>query len=174
MADPVATNQVDVCNAIVTRLIAEISGFNASTCFLTCQPLQELPENIKTGAVVCSVSPAGGPFDESAYAGGGENVLIEDAAVHVVLYNNVRTDRRRHDVESLTKASEGLLTVKRLVLKALAGHRLQDGSSNELLVEHGVMPIQSDSPRSQWDDEKRRGIGDIGLLFRTPFLWDLS
>ncbi|MCC7424925.1 MAG: hypothetical protein IT428_32035, partial [Planctomycetaceae bacterium] len=56
-----ATNHVDILDAVVTRLRAQVSGFNAVTCFISDVP--EPPANVAS-QLFATVAPTGSQFDQ--------------------------------------------------------------------------------------------------------------
>lgn len=170
MTNPISTDHVTVLEAVARRLRQEIDEFNDSTCIITTSPPREVPQNIQHN-VFCSVSPTDGSFDDSWMAGGGVEAVREDAGVIIVLMSSMKLDRIGHNSSLLADQSRGLLIVKQKILKALTSHRLADTSGNFLLTDE-MMPSRSESPQSGSDSGKE--VGDIALVFQTPFLWDLS
>ena len=172
MADPVKTTEIDVLTAVVDRLRDQISEFTDSTCFLTSQPLQSIPSNVRDN-LFCTVSPMSSTFEQDVFDGAGANAICEDAGVYVVVYNAIRLDRVGADTSLLTHASRGLLKIKQDILAALAGHRLVDGSANELLIRE-MAPMSADAINSGQLEKRPEHVGDMGLVFNTPFEWSLS
>jgi hypothetical protein len=170
MSNPVATDHVTVLEAVARRLRDEVDEFNESTCIVTANPPRDIPPNINHN-VFCTVSPTDGNYDESAFVGGAENSLIEEAGVMIVLMSSVKLDRVGHNSEILAHESRGLLQIKAKILKTLTGHQLKDTSGNWLLTEY-MRPIRSESPQS--GEDSGRDIGDLAIVFATPFLWDLT
>lgn len=155
--------------AVVTRLISAVNKFTDTNCFLTAEPPDEPPANVRNN-VFCTVSPTNGQFDQEALIGGGFNTVFEEAGVEVVIFNAVKLDRVGHDSALMTEASRGLLVLKLAILKALSGHDLQDGSGNEILI-NLMAPLKSENPRSS--KGKDGAVGDLSLQFSTDFEWDL-
>lgn len=164
------TDQVDVLQAVVSRLIREVDKFTDTNCFLTAEPPDEPPANVRNN-LFCTVSPTNGQFDQGVHEGGGINTTFEDAGVEIVIFNAVKLDRVGHDSALLTEASRGLLVLKKQILKALSGHDLQDGNGEEILI-NLMAPLLSKNPRSS--KGKEGAVGDLSLQFSTDFEWDLT
>lgn len=160
----VATNQVDVLNAVVARLIAQVSGLNSSTCFISDTP--EPPAASQNNLFV-TVAPTGGRFDEEAQIGAGAAELIEYVGFAVTIWSAMKLDRNEHANYLLTDATRGLLAVKKSVLKALVGHNLQVTGGDALVAY--IRAINSSPP-----GYTQGGLGRITLTFSSEFLWDLS
>jgi hypothetical protein len=166
----IATDQTTVLERVVARLIAQVDDFRSNTCFLTAQPLQEPPQSTQNN-LFCTVSPSTATFEGDVFEGAGANGVFEDAAVVVCVYNAIRLDRSGHDAELLTHSARGLLKLKQDILKALAGHDLADLAGNQILLHH-IEPERAEDIRSMW--EKPNALGDMALVFKTEFEWDLS
>lgn len=164
MNDPIPTTQEAVLQAIVDRLREQLD-LNPSTCFLSIDP--EPCANISHNLFL-TVSPDGGQFREGEFAGAGENLVIENTHAVITIFSQIRLDRVEHATSFLTDNARGVLTMKRKVLKALAGHILVDTDGNALLVDY-LEPVSAPRPQSD-----RAKIGDVQLWFSTNFHWDLS
>lgn len=160
----VATDQIAVLNAVVARLIAQVSGLNASTCFISDSP--EPPAASQNNLFV-TVAPVGSRFDEEAQVGAGAAELIEYAGVSVTIWSDMKLDRNEQAKYLLTDASRGLLAVKKAILKALVGHNLQVSGGDGLVA---YMRAVNCSPPGY----TQGGLGRMTLMFSTEFLWDLS
>lgn len=164
------TDQVTVLQAVVSRLIREVDKFTDTNCFLTAEPPDEPPANVRNN-VFCTVSPTNSKFDQDALVGGGLHTVFEEAGVQIVIFNSVKLDRVGHDSALLTEASRGLLILKKQILKALSDHDLQDGNGKEILI-NLMAPLLSENPRSS--KGKEGAVGDLSLQFSTDFEWDLT
>lgn len=167
--DAFPTDQATVLSRVLVRMIDTIGEFNESTCFLTAQPLQEPIASVQNN-LFCTVSPTSGTYDESVFVGAGEHCVIENGGIIIVVYNAMRLDRSSHDSILLTDATRGLLTLKWKIIKALAGHVLQDQEGNSILV-NPMAPERAEDIRSMW--ERPVGLGDMALVFSTDFEWDI-
>ena len=166
----VTTTQEALLEAIVARLIAQVTAFTTKTCFITAKPLDD-PSAAVRSDIFATVSPTDGSFGPE-FEGGGDSQVVERAGVIVVVYSAVRLDPTQRDTAVLTHDTLGLLEYKRLVLKALAGWIPLDGSSNPLLI--GEMePLSSGAPASGWT-QKNRAWADVSITFGTDFDWDVT
>ena len=160
------TTHVVILNAIVDRLISQIDEFNRSTCVISIDPMPAV--NIDHN-LFCTVSPNDGSFLEDVFVGAGENSLIEQTATVVTLWSAIRLGRRGVDKELLTNRSRGLLTKKRDILKALTGYMLTDGEDD--ILTNYLQPISAMRPMPPEPEER---LGDMQLVFKTEFEWDLA
>lgn len=171
MANPVATDQSTVLQAVVNRLIARLGvayGLNSSNCFMSVEPeIVEIPRSHNFAVTVC---PVEAQFDQGALDGAGEYLCIEQAGVIVTPHTAIKLDRVEDFTAALTNATRGLLGMKKAILKAMkTSDRLQDGSGNELLVnlsqpERASMPVYN----------PQTSLSRLSVTFSTDFQWDLS
>lgn len=159
-----ATNHVDILNAVVARLQAQVTGFNSVTCFVSDVP--EPPANVAQ-QIFATVAPTSSQFDQANQIGGGANVLIEDAGITVTIFSKLTLDRVGQAAILLTETTKGLLVKKKQILKALVGWMPVDGSNNQIGVSH--MRALGCSPVGQYQDG-----GRMSIQFSSEFLWDLS
>lgn len=165
------TNQIDVLDAIVDRLRSQLPDVTESTCFLTAEPPDEVPPNVRSDWFV-TVSPGSGLFNDSDFAGGGVQATYEETEVVVGLYSKVKLDRVGHDESALMLAGRGLLALKHEVLKALCGFRPADDSAREVVGDE-VAPRRADVPRTMWSSGRPSGARLL-LTFAVNFDWNLS
>lgn len=163
-------DQVTVLQAVVDRLIAAVAttpALNDSTCFLSIEPDPPvmLPSNL-----FLTVAPNEGQFDPGLHDGGGIDQTTEEAGVVVSIFNRIHLDRGGRDGKLMSESARGLLTLKRLVLKALSGYDLS--VSGNPLLRNLMAPLKCSAPRRI--DEEGRLIGAISLYFSTDFDWDLQ
>ena len=160
----VPTTQVDVLTAIVKQLQTAL-GLTESACFLSVHPEAQPTVNQN---VWLTVSPEDGQFDDGAWGGGGQAVLIENTWAVITIFSAMRLDRPEHDVAFLTDVVRGVLTVKRKVLKALGTFDPVNSSADFILCQP-MAPTNSPRPLND-----RLRIGDCQLWFSTIFLWDIE
>ena len=160
------TTQVAVLQALVALLRTTLT-LNDRQCYEAPEPAVP-PTDPPGGDYVLTVAPADGRFDEAEQAGGGAAEVREEASVVVTICVHVDLDTADHLTRALYDAKRGLLSIKRLVLKTLAGQMLTSGT-NPLLTDY-MAALQSWKPRR---DESREWIM-IGVAFSTDFNWDLS
>lgn len=148
--------------AIVARLIAQVSGADAASCYLSIDD-GEIAGSADDFVLV--VSPHGGSFDDGALDGGGQNVAADYFAFSVTVYSAAMLDENHRDTVGLTDATRGLILKHREVLKALTVHDLLSGSDN----------ILRDVPMPTMYEFGKNGRGQIFVrqVFRLSFDWDL-
>lgn len=166
MPDIIPTTQDVVLDRVVARLIAQVSGLNAANCYQTVEPY---PSADVGHGTFCHVSPGPGQYGQEALAGGGINTPFENASTWVTVFTRVRLDQPNHAERILKDASRGLLTFKRLILKALVGHNLLDANGNPLLIDY-IYPTQATQPQLNEQDK----VAFVSVAFNTNFEWDLT
>ena len=164
----VATGQATVLQAVVDRLIAQVTSpvLTESTCFVCLDPDTEIPQ--RSSNLYVTVSPMDSQFDQPAIEGGGNVNSIEQSGVTVTMRSAIKLDKAGSASDALMHASRGLLLVKRQVLKALVGQQLQDGSGNDLLTSL-IAPLNGD--RGRYDEENM--IFRLSVSFALDYEWDL-
>lgn len=164
----VATSHKAVIEAVVARLIDQISVFNAKTMFLA-DSADAASSQPKKDKIWGCVIPMQGTPDDREFEGSGPAGLLERTGVTVIVFSNKRLDQAGESAIYMTDASSGLLELKRQVLKALCDWIPVDGSDNQLLV-NAVQPLHCDPPQKSTGDK----VGDLAITFSTDFEWDLS
>lgn len=154
-----------ILSAIVARLIAQVSGCNAATCYLCLNP--DAVPSPNPGDFVYVVAPTGGEFDDALFDGGGQNQATVNAGVIVKIHSPVQLDEARHDAQFLTHSTLGVLEKSRLVMKALADWSPADGGANEI-TRNPLIPANYGITHSQ------RQLGAVELTFHLTYDWDLS
>ena len=163
----VATTQVDVLEAVISRLISQLTELKASNCYLSLEPY---PDERITHPLCCIVSPMGGVYDATVFEGAGSNSLIENSGVIVSVWSNLKLDQSGHAERVLNDAARGLIVLKRKILMALTGHDLLDSDGNQILVAL-MAPRQAEHPQKGVMKDNLTGFS---LMFSTDFEWDLS
>lgn len=162
--------QTTVANSIVAALIAalDVSPYllTTTTCVVTDTPdlMPETNDNL-----MVTVTVGDGTFTMDVTGPGGAQVL-EEFSIEVRVWSRMMLDRLEQNYSALTDTSRGLLTIKRIILKTLAGQQLFDTNANPLLQKY-LQPDTSRHPPSAKDDD---GWSMFGLSFLTQFEWDLS
>ncbi len=170
MARASSTTLDEILTQIVTRLIDQITAATAATCYLSLDP-DSLP-SANPGGTFFVVSPAvTGSFDAGMFDGGGQNQTTVVWPIVVTVWNTSILDESGHDTQFLTNATLGVVINGTLVLKALAGHDLQDTADtpNEILNQP-IFPADSAIDRR----EPSKGKGFMQFGFNVMFDWDLS
>lgn len=166
----IATTLDIILTQVVARLIDQITDATTGTCYISLE-VDELPA-ANSGEFIFVVSPAiTGQFRAGLFDGGGVNQATCDWPVIVTLWSTVLRDESGHDTEFITNATRGIVINGTNVLKALAGHDLQDAEDtpNEILAQ-AIFP--SDAALDRREPPKGKGFMQFG--FGVLFDWDLS
>ena len=158
------TTQIKVLEAVVKALrdaIPQLQGEN--TCFLSMdpEPLHEERQNLF--ATVC---PMAGRFDDEIHH--GSDYANELSGVLITVWSGMKLDRPGGDKMMMTESARGLLSLKRLILKALNGLELKDKEGNTIVC-RPMRPLNAGHPQRRDEDK-----GSFSLSFATDFIWDLS
>ncbi len=170
MARAFSTTPDLIFTQIVARLIDQVSNANDSTCYISLDP-DDLPA-ANAGEFIFVVTPAvSGNFDDGLFDGGGQSQTTVRWPVVVTVWSTVIRDASGHDTQFLTHATLGIIAQGTLVLKALAGHDLQDAEDtpSEILAQP-IFP--SDAALDRRDPPSGKGFIQFG--FEVIFDWDLS
>ncbi len=158
------TTQTAILQAVAARIRSQVTRLDGENlCFLSMHPQ---PAHEMRQPLYATVAPMSGRYDDEIFDGSGDT--LEKSGVVITVWNDVKLDRQGGDERSLTDESRGLLTLKRLILKALSEHTLLDANSNKILKEP-MRPINSGHPNR--NDEEH---GSFSVSFSTDFVWDLS
>lgn len=155
--------------AIVARIIAQVSGANAATCYLCLNP-DTLPVP-NPGDFVYVVAPTSGRFDDRNWDGGGQDqATVDPAGVVVKIHSALQLDEAQREATFLTDTTHGILEKWRLVVKALTAPDWNPAASGsgDILVRDPLIPADFAMTRSN------RGLGAIEQNFRFSFDLDLS
>lgn len=166
------TDQIAVLQAVVDKIRTDINDAfgGESTCFISDTPW---PGVEVQDELFCTVSPNNSDFQFDDPVGGGAEGIIENAVFNITIWSKILLDRIERNGIELTDKDRGILTLKRRVLKSLAGQQLySDAPDNTvpLLTAH-LRPLNSLHPPS------RQGDGDfssLSITFLAPFYWDLQ
>lgn len=165
------TDQIEVLEAIVAKLRASIPAFSEeSTCFISesPDPSIEIQSNL-----FAMVSPSNGTFDQSMVDGSGNLGLSETFGVVVSVFSRLERDELERYLIGLTDPTNGLLSLKKQVLKAIGGKNLDGGLFNgfdSLLLLEALTPSRSTHPNSKQYDE----LATFSLTFDCRFWWDMQ
>lgn len=164
-ATAISTTQAAVLSGVVTLLKAELSSWDSEAIYWTDTPTPDVSHNLD---VFIQVSPGGGSFDQGILAGGPR--AEETALFGVTIWRRSHTDRAGRAQDSLFNETEGLLAIKRNVLRALTGKMLVDGSSRQIAT-GTIKPQQALEPNTGATDPP---LDSLAMYFQVPFDWDLS
>lgn len=162
-----ASNVDIILQRVRARLIDQIDCATTATCWIT-----DDPEAVKAGApgdVWYTVAPGvSGDFSDPHFDGGGQSQALTSTTIAVTIHNIQLFDEIGRGESFYADDTKGMFDLAKPVIKALAGHDLQDTSSNEILA-------QPFFPRgySVFRDPKTR-LGSMQITFDTMFDWDLS
>jgi hypothetical protein len=167
----VATDQIEVLQAIVTRLRAQYDYLNEGTCFIgePPKPGKVLP-SIHNNTVVV-VSPGRGKFRGDVFEGAGVAGLFEETDVVTTIYSRLKQDRYGHSEGMLTsETNRGLLDVKKDILIALTGYMLQNDEDEpeDILI---ALPMPQHSEAFSHEDNQ---FGMLVITWTYDFMWDLT
>jgi len=149
--------------AIIARLIAEVDGADAASCFLAIDD-EQVTGN--ADGFILVVSPNGGNFDDGALDGGGQNQATDYFTFSVTVYSTTNLDMGGQDSAALTDTALGLIAKHRDVLQALTVHDLLSGSDN--ILRDVPMPTTYDFGKSG------RGLCYVRQSFKLSFDWNLT
>lgn len=167
MAARIDTTQIDVLNAILLRLRNQLT-LDDRTCFAVARP-QDAPNIFPGGNYFLTVAFGDGTFNEE------EQVTVncmEATDFTITAYTRIKTDSTGHDMFLLTDSARGLLSIKKLILKALVGQDLQDDDGFVFLREL-IKAIHASSPDIVNLPSSGTQAGTIQLIFRCSFDWKL-
>lgn len=167
------TDQATVLNAVVAKIRAEISGFSSEvTCFISDVPWPAIEVHDDAFITVC---PKDAGFDDGLTVGGGSFQVLEHAVFQVTYWSRLTTDQLEHSKYAMLDSVKGILVLKKLILKCLAGQQLYSDypTNTRPLLTEVLRPASAQHPPS------RQHSGDIefesmSLAFIGPFFWDLS
>lgn len=161
----VDSNHSDILDAVAARLISQISGYSASNCFVTLEPM---PFPFPQHNQFMTVCPSDGVFDDAIIEGAGVAACAENSNVIVTCASRIMLDQVAQHRTLISDQSRGLLVTKRLILKALTAHDLIVGSN--AVLRNFIAPVKALSPG--YDREAR--LGWLSIVFALDFDWDLA
>ena len=164
-------DQSTILLAIVAKLRNDISEFSGeSICFISDipWPAVEVQDNL-----FCTVCPASAEFMGKEPIGAGSLGIIEKGIFQVTVWSRLMTDQLEHSVLAFTDATRGLLTIKKQVLKSLAGQQLfSDAPTNARpLLTQWLRPVHAMHPTTK---PAKGDFASFSLVFEGPFIWDLT
>lgn len=157
-------DQITVLQLITEHLRTQLD-LNETRCYRAIDP--SIPPKI----------PVGGPYHVSVALGHGsfetgeqmpENIT-EQSIVSVTGYSRIQLDPIDKSQFLLDDAERGLLTIKRLILKALVGHDPAT-EGGDVFVRQLLYAISAHKP--EYDTDK--SLGWISIDFGVDFDWDLT
>lgn len=164
------TDQITILNAIVAKLRVDISDLFGSetTCFLSATPWPAVEVN---DDVFCTVNSGNSSFEYDEETGQGSFGVLEHGVFQVTVWSKLSTDRLDHDVYAMTDATRGVLKIKQLVLKCLAGQQLYNAETSAPLLSSGCLrPTSTAYPPPRHDEAD---YTSFSLAFSGSFYWDL-
>jgi hypothetical protein len=164
-------NLREVVLAIQRLLIRELADIFTEGTILITDPDEweagESPENLINTSFV-TLAPGDATFNEELQYGGGIQTVEEDNLFNVYVFSDSRLDQTGVFPAAIYDENEGLLELKRRVLKALV--MADPTGDNQLpLLSQGVYITSSSRPR-----KNTSGVHFIQLAFKVSFHWDLS
>lgn len=164
-ATGISTSQSDVLAGVVTLLKAQFSDWDAEAIYWTDTPTPIVDHNLD---LFIQVSPGGGSFNQGILMGGPR--AEETGLFGVTIWRRSVVDNAGRSQESLFNPSEGLLELKRRVLKALTGKMLTD-DEGRYIATGTITPQQALEPDTGATDPP---LDRLAMYFQVPFDWDLS
>ena len=156
--------QQEVLEGFITLLQAEFADWDDSAIYWTDTENSEASTNMSR---FITVYAGGGTFDQGALVG---SVVDEDAIVAVKIWHRSEIDNKGHSGESLFQADDGLIPLKRRVLKSLTNKMLTGTDSMQIATET-IKPQSSGEPSTSDGDNP---LDTLALSFAVKFEWDLS
>jgi hypothetical protein len=150
---------------IKARLIDQVDGATAHTCWITDDPdAVPAPAPAKQWYVVAPATE--GTFRAGEFDGGGQNQMTVDTRIAITVHNIEMLDQVGRS--EVWYGGRGILPAGLPVLKAIAGYDLTDASGNQILAQ----PIFPASFNMERDTKNKRG--SLMLTFDIVFDWDMS
>ena len=157
--------QQEVLEGFVTLLQAEFTDWDSSAIYWTDTENSETSTNLSR---FITVYAGGGTFNQGALGGG---VVDEDAIIAVKIWHRSELDSIGRSPESLFQADDGLMPIKRRVLKALTNKMLIGGDSMQIATET-IKPQSAGEPSTAASSDGN--LDSLALSFAVTFEWDLS
>jgi hypothetical protein len=164
-ATAISATQEDILSGMADLLRAEFSEWDTTAIYWTDNPKPEVSQNLD---LFIQLTPGGGSFNQGILQGGPR--AEETSLVGVTIWRRSVIDDAGRAQDSLFNTSEGLLKIKRRVLKALTGKMLVDGSGNQIAT-GTITPQQALEPDTGATDPP---LDRLAMYFQVPFDWDLS
>lgn len=161
----VDTEQSDVLDSFVKRLLDCIPAFSDKTCFVSINP--DPPYAVRDNTFL-TVSPTGGVFPEEFTDGGGAEQCTEESGVIVTIFSRFQCNRPGDEREALSEFTRGVFRLKKQVLKAITSQDLTWGARR--ILRNLPRPKNSSPP----DNADKDGLTKISVSFSADFDWDLS
>jgi hypothetical protein len=164
-------DQATLLKAIVCKLAAEIPSFSTqTTCLISDEPWPSVEVN---DYVFCTVCPLSDSFTPDDTVGGSDQGVIEVSSFRVTVWSRMERDQLEREGIAFLDAEQGLLPLKKAVLKCLAGKQIyMDYPDNTipLLIEF-CRPVSAHHPPSK---QHHDDYSSFGITFEAPFYWDLT
>lgn len=157
--------QTEVLEAFVALLRDEFADFPAEAIYWTETPTPDPSNNL---TLFIQVHAGSGSFDQGILASG--TITVEHANVAVTIFHRSETDQTGRSEASLFADGEGLLSMKKRVLRALQHKMLYDGDGVQIAIAN-VRPVQATEPFTGDGD---RPLDSLSITYGVSFEWDLS
>lgn len=168
------TNQIKILEMVKSVLITELadSDFTDKTVFLTLDPD---PEASTRDNVFMTISPNDGQFDQGELEGGGQEMCLENSAVIIAVYSKKQLDRIGEHEHILLGEGDGtktrsILDLKRRILQIFTNRMLEDSADDTPILVNHMQPVHATRPQVN----RQMNKADLGLIFSTDFVWDLT
>lgn len=147
-------------NALVTKIGTTDEILPPERVLLTLENDADLDLDPLSDAFL-TIAPVDFPIDDGAVDGGGNDLMATNSTIEVALYNRFEVDYTHLDVQALTDATNGILTLWKSILTSLQLFTPDDGHGAGYLLEPmrcrgwKVPKRKTDSPWlrivSQWE-----------------------
>jgi hypothetical protein len=168
--NPRFTNPRDVLLAIQRALVDGLADILADDQIIISDPDEwdnGTPEPMLSGPFL-TLCLSDSDFPDDVQIGGGQLACEELAAVNITIFSNERLSQTGHMPEAVYDIDQGLLEIKRRVLRVLVWADPLGDNALPLLSQ--LIPARSSSkPR-----KNAEGIWFLSLTFGASFFWDLT
>lgn len=164
------TDQSDILDAIVARLIDQIPAYSDQNCWVSDHPV---PLSHPGGDEFCTVSMGNGRFPHEFFTGGGQETLTEQGSIIIAPTVPMRGDRVRRRYRRIAgDENKSLLDRKRQILRAMVYNHYDLVLGEKPLLRDMPAPMQCTAPIEIQVGEAK--MLQVQITIETVFDWDLS
>ncbi len=160
--------QIEVLQGFRDLLRAELSEWDAESIYWTDTANPDTAHNLTR---FIQIHAGGGTYGQGEIIGAGPNVIIENSMIGVTYWHRSEGDSSGKSELSMMMPEDGLIVIKRRILKALAGQMIYDQTTGALLTVAAMSPQSAIEPHPGDVDQP---LDSVGLFFSVDFQWDLS
>jgi hypothetical protein len=157
--------QAEVLDGVIALLRGEFSDWDETAIYWTDTDTPPTDMNLSKFLTVIVGS---GQYDQGALDGGP--LLLEDMQFAVKIWHRSETDQTGRNEVSLFADGEGMLYLKRRVLKSLMGKMLYDTDDIQIAIET-IHPLSAGEPRAS---DSITPLDSLAIAFGVKFEWSLS